>query len=531
MTPAPGTLVAERFRLVRPLSKGGMGAVWLAEHTGLDVPCAIKFIQAEAKDSAEVRQRFEREAKLSAQLRSPHVVHVLDHGVWEETPYIAMEFLEGEDLEDRIERVGRLGAAETASIAAQVARALTRAHAAGLVHRDLKPANIFLAHDDDREIVKVLDFGIAKDSTPRMPTGSNTKTGSLIGTPAYMSPEQAQGTKRVDHRSDLWALAVVVYECLTGELPFQSEALGDLLLKIMVSPLPVPSQIAPVPPGFDGWWARAASRDPEGRFQSAKELADSLIVALGVSSSDSGAFRLSLSDVLSSPGVDRTSTRGLAAPSGLPRDLQPRAFASAPTLPAPDPEGPRPASVQTLALTESRPFAPRSTPQPSSGDAGLMSRAPSPGSGSLNTGDPVSTSLSPELARDDEEPPAGGRSRIALAAIAGLLVAGAVTLLALRAVAPDADARPADQAADPPAVTAPPPADTAAPAVTDTAAPAATDTAAPAASEHPPADPAASQPRGKVPPKATGTGGASTRPTRPGGSSAPPKKGPKDFGI
>lgn len=280
MTPTAGLVVADRFRLILPLGQGGMGSVWLAQHTQLDIPCAVKFIHAEGAGSAEIRARFEREAKAAAQLRTPHVVQILDHGVWDEMPYIAMEVLEGEDLAVRLARVGRLDARSTVAIVAQVARALIKAQGAGIVHRDLKPANIFLVRDDDREITKVLDFGVAKRS--QADAGSNTRTGSLVGTPSYMSPEQAQGTKAVDFRSDLWALAVVVFECVTGALPFEGEAFGDLLLKIMVEPLPVPSRVAAVPPGFDAWWSRAASRDADDRFQSAKEFVEALATALGV---------------------------------------------------------------------------------------------------------------------------------------------------------------------------------------------------------------------------------------------------------
>jgi serine/threonine protein kinase len=276
-----GTVVADRFRLLRELGMGGMGAVWLAQHTGLDVPCAIKFIHAHAAASAEIRGRFEREAKAAAALRSPHVVGILDHGVWGSTPYIAMEYLEGEDLERRFTRQGRLSAVELVRVISQVCRALAKAHALGLVHRDIKPANIFLARDDDREIAKVLDFGIAKSNMAAL-GDSGTKTGSLLGTPFYMSPEQAQGTRAVDHRSDLWALGVVVFQGLTGRLPFQAEAFGDLLMKIMMEAPPVPSQLAPLPPSFDAWWARAASRDPAGRFQNAKEFAETLALSLGV---------------------------------------------------------------------------------------------------------------------------------------------------------------------------------------------------------------------------------------------------------
>jgi serine/threonine-protein kinase len=277
---SPDLVIAERFRLVRPLGEGGMGAVWMAHHIRLQMPCAVKFMRPEVAAEPSFRSRFDREAVAAAQLRSPHVVQVLDHGVWEAVPYIAMEYLEGEDLEHRLGRLGRLSPEETVTIVVQVARALTKAHGAGLVHRDLKPANIFIVHDDDREIVKVLDFGVAKSSAPS--ASGHTKTGAIMGTPYYMSPEQAQGTKGVDRRTDLWALGVVAYQCLTGTLPFDSEAFGDLVLKIIVEPLPVPSQVAAVPAGFDAWWARAVERNPDRRFQTAKELADALVEALGV---------------------------------------------------------------------------------------------------------------------------------------------------------------------------------------------------------------------------------------------------------
>ena len=282
MQPVEGTVIAERFRLARPLGQGGMGAVWLAQHTSLDIPCAVKFLHPEAAASADLRARFEREAKAAAQLRSPNVVQILDHGVWEGMPYIAMELLEGEDLDHRLRRARTLSPHETVTIIAQIARALTRAHAAGLVHRDLKPGNIFLVRDDDREIAKVLDFGIAKRTQLDLGDAS-TKTGSLLGTPFFMSPEQARGTREVDHRTDLWALGVITFRCVVGWLPFRGAALGDVFMKIMAEPIPVPSQHAPVSPGFDAWWARAVERDPDRRFQSAKEMADALPMALGIS--------------------------------------------------------------------------------------------------------------------------------------------------------------------------------------------------------------------------------------------------------
>jgi serine/threonine-protein kinase len=287
ITLAANVVIADRFRLNRQLGRGGMGSVWHATHLGLDIPCAVKFIEGSHASLPEAHARFEREAKAAAQLRSPNVVQVLDHGVFQDTPYIAMELLDGEDLGKRLMRLHRLPPAEVLKIVSQVGRALTRAHALGIVHRDLKPDNIFLVRDDDREIAKVLDFGIAKATGANAVEGSATKTGAMLGTPYYMSPEQAQGIRAVDHRSDLWSLAVIVYQALTGKLPFESEALGDLLIQLIVAPVPVPSQVVgDLPPGFDAWFAKAAQRDPALRFQSAKDLTEGLSLALGLSSGD-----------------------------------------------------------------------------------------------------------------------------------------------------------------------------------------------------------------------------------------------------
>ena len=210
-------------------------------------------------------------------------MQILDHGICDGTPYIAMELLEGEDLRNRLDRVQRLSPAELHSTLNQVCRALTKAHALGIVHRDLKPDNIFIVRDDDRELVKVLDFeDLPKSQAPDV-VGSNTRTGAMLGTPYYMSPEQAQGIKTVDARSDLWSLAVIAFRALTTRLPFESDALGDLLVKIIVSDIPVPSTYGPVPSGFDAWWRRASARDPAARFQTAKEFADSLALVCQVS--------------------------------------------------------------------------------------------------------------------------------------------------------------------------------------------------------------------------------------------------------
>jgi serine/threonine-protein kinase len=302
-----------------------MGSIWRAHHVGLNIPCALKFILDEAAASPEARARFEQEAQAVARLRSPNVVQILDHGVWEDIPYIAMELLEGEDLAKRLARRERLKPQEVSAIVTQVARALSKAHAVGLVHRDLKPANLFLVQDDDGEVVKVLDFGIAKQ-TQALPVGNSTTTGAVLGTPQYVSPEQARAAKTVDYRSDLWSLAVIAYKSITGQLPFQGETFVDLIVKIVSDPLPVPSLVAPVPAGFDAWWARAVARDPADRFQSAREMAEALAAIAGLPAS--------------------------AAPpplgTGPPQVGVPAREASWPSPPPP----PSPVAVQSLPLTD-----------------------------------------------------------------------------------------------------------------------------------------------------------------------------------
>ena len=277
---APGTLVDGRFRLERELGQGGMGSVWLARHVALDVQCAVKFIHDDLGAIPELVARFEREARLCARLRHPHIVEVLDCGQWEQTPYLVMEYLAGEDLGRRLGQRGRLGLAETAELVGQIARGLQKAHASGLVHRDLKPENVFIAKQDEGETVKLLDFGIVK-----VPDAKSfaTAAGAMIGTPSYMSPEQARGVSTVDHRSDLWSLGVIAFQCLTGELPFEDQALCALLMVIMTGEPRLPSSVDPeLPPELDAWWLRAAARDPERRFQSAAELANALAAIAGV---------------------------------------------------------------------------------------------------------------------------------------------------------------------------------------------------------------------------------------------------------
>jgi eukaryotic-like serine/threonine-protein kinase len=284
---APQGLVAGKYRLTHLIGRGGMGSVWEGTHTTLGTQVAVKFIEAEYAESPEARNRFESEARAAAKLRSKHVVEVYDHGVTDDgRPFIVMEYLRGEPLDKRLDRVGRIAPKDAARMIMQVCRALSKAHASGIVHRDLKPENVFLVWDDEdgADVAKVVDFGIAKFTDNQMGNSSATRTGSVLGTPYYMSPEQARGLRTVDHRSDLWSVGVITYRCLVGSLPFEGEAVGDLLVKLCTAPLPIPSQLAPdLPPGFDAWFAKALSREPEGRFSTAAELAESLGAVCGLS--------------------------------------------------------------------------------------------------------------------------------------------------------------------------------------------------------------------------------------------------------
>jgi serine/threonine protein kinase len=271
-----GTLFGGKYLLSKKLGQGGMGSVWKAEHVQLRSPVAIKLIEQSIATNPEALARFLREAQSAASLRSPHVVQILDHGADHGVPYIAMELLDGESLASRLERLRALPPTDTAAILSQVARAMSKAHESGIVHRDLKPDNIFLVKNDDEEVAKVLDFGIAKAAGQQLGPSSSTRTGALLGTPYYMSPEQAEGNRLVDFRTDIWALGVIAFECILGRRPFESEAFGSLLLAICTRPLPVPSSFGPVPAGFDVWFARACAREPDARFPSAREAATDL---------------------------------------------------------------------------------------------------------------------------------------------------------------------------------------------------------------------------------------------------------------
>jgi len=366
--PQAGRVLNGRYRLEEKLGEGGMGQIWRAEHLILKAPVAVKLVDRQSMPGDEGFARFIREAQAAAAIRSPHVVQILDYGTDEKMPFMVMELLDGETLAQRLRREKRLQAQETAKVITHISRAVGRAHEEGIVHRDLKPENVFLVNNDDEEVAKVLDFGVAKIESAKLgdgDEGTRTRTGSILGTPYYMSPEQAQGNKAVDFRSDLWSIAVIAFECLTGKRPFFSDGLGDLVLAICIRDIPIPSRVAPVPLGFDAWFKKGVEREPDRRFQSARELVESLRDVLGIEGRETWA---SPPDVLittggnSEPPLSGQQSRSealteLAGPEVLP---QPRLSAAAQNSVATPTPTPGPASGSGPVSASFEPVPPRS---------------------------------------------------------------------------------------------------------------------------------------------------------------------------
>ena len=274
---APGQRI-DRYVIERQLGAGGFGAVYLARHSVLGTEVALKVLAAQHSTTPGMVERFLREAQLAAGIGSPHIVSVSDAGVSADgLPFLAMEVLEGEDLEERIRRTGALAIPEAIDLAIQILEGLGAAHAAGIVHRDMKPANVFLVRGPDgRPFVKLLDFGISKVVDPSK-VSSLTKTGMMLGTPAYMAPEQLQDTRGVDHRADLYAAAAILFEMLSGRLPYAADSFGDLMERVQGrAPTRLDVHVPQAPPDLVAIVARGLAREPGERFASATEMARAL---------------------------------------------------------------------------------------------------------------------------------------------------------------------------------------------------------------------------------------------------------------
>jgi serine/threonine-protein kinase len=356
-----GKVLAGKYRLDAALSHGGMGVVYRATHVMLNKPVAVKLIKSDLAVSAEVARRFQREARAASNLNHPNIVAVYDLGQTEDgTLYIAMELVDGPSLKDVIKGGGPMEASRTCRILGPVANALSLAHRHGIIHRDLKPQNIMLADGGGgAEVPKLLDFGIAKtfDET----TAQLTATGSALGTPQYMSPEQALG-KPVDERADLYSLGIILYEMLVGEVPFSDQSTAAILVK-QVSELPVrPSVRRPeVSPALEAIALRCMEKDPANRFQSADEVFTALNAA-GAADGAAGvaadppaggaragsAWDATLPAAVATAGLSQAPQGGGAAtPAAGPQTVQLTAQQPAPTpQQAPTIPAPAPTAVQ-----------------------------------------------------------------------------------------------------------------------------------------------------------------------------------------
>jgi serine/threonine-protein kinase len=304
MEPVPGMMVTSNIRLESLLGEGGMGSVWVATHQGLGTKVAIKFISTDvARKCPELLERFRREAGTAARIKSPHVVQIFDHGLTADgTPYIAMELLEGESLHDRLQRDGTMAPRDLGMLLAQTAQALSKAHAMGIVHRDIKPANMVLLDAGYAIFVKLLDFGIAKQADMTSDLAMTT-TGSLLGSPLYMSPEQLLNPRDVDRRADLWSLAVVAYQALTGYQCFPGDTAAQVMLSVTTRQYRPPTNVCPgISPALDAFFAKAFHGAIDLRFQSADDLAKAFLAAIGES------------DAAAGPPLSSVGSRTAAAP-------------------------------------------------------------------------------------------------------------------------------------------------------------------------------------------------------------------------
>jgi serine/threonine-protein kinase len=315
-------VIGQRFgnyRAVSLLGEGGMGAVYMAEHPDIGRKVAIKVLRAEFSRDPQLLQRFLNEARAANAIRHPNIIEILDSGTTEEgMPYLVMELLEGQSLNSRIRNAGRLSLKDSLEFAYQTASAVGAAHRKGIVHRDLKPDNIFVVPsmtEPGRELIKVLDFGIAKLLTPGKGESVKTRTGMLMGTPVYMSPEQCLGTKDVDSRSDVYALGLILFEMLCGKPPFFSEGFGELVNLHLNAPPPLPHSIVPDLPGpVEGVVLKALAKKPEERYSTMAELQAALKAAAGPTLILRGSSSPDLvRDTLAGPSASRR-----AAPTAPP---------------------------------------------------------------------------------------------------------------------------------------------------------------------------------------------------------------------
>jgi serine/threonine-protein kinase len=375
--PLIGAVLAGRYQIVRRIGEGGMGAVYEATHTVIGKRVAVKVLLEKFHAKSDFVARLLQEARLASAIGHEHIVDVTDFGTTDDgRSFVVMEFLDGESLAELTMREAPLPIERCLRIARQVAGALGAAHAKGIFHRDVKPENIYLVQRGDADFVKVVDFGISKAVKPGGDEGDAgyrlTHTGLLLGTPLYMSPEQARGQEDLDHRCDIWALGVLLYECLTGEVPFRANNYLGIIAQVLNHTPQPPSQLRPelgIPDAVEAVVMRAMAKDRDRRYQTMAELErdlDRLLagdqnVGFEPVTSDVNTraaagpqrwpFAVAAAVVLAG-GVALALGRPVATPAPA---VSPAAIA--PVAPAPKPV-PQPAPAATVAPAERPPVAP-----------------------------------------------------------------------------------------------------------------------------------------------------------------------------
>lgn len=314
----PGTVLLEKYIVDRVIGKGGMGIVAAARHMELGELFAIKLLLESDLEQTEPIERFLREARACARLKSEHAVRVHDFGrLPTGTPYMVMEYLAGQDLRQILQTRGMLAIDEAVQYVLETCEAVAEAHAMGIVHRDLKPANLFLARRPaGPPIIKVLDFGISKELDPQERVGADlTRTGALLGSPNYMSPEQMTHVKATDARSDIWSLGVVLFQLVTGKLPFQGTVLTEVIARVLTQDVPRPSTFrTDIPPDLETIVLRCLEKSPENRFQSVNELVKALGMVLSKEPPRIRATEFSLADTLKRPSLEEGGASPIASP-------------------------------------------------------------------------------------------------------------------------------------------------------------------------------------------------------------------------
>jgi len=316
MSLEPGQTIEGKYRIKGLIGEGGMGAVYEGENVRIQRRVAIKVLHPSFTQNEDVMARFQREAQAAGRIGNDHILEVLDLGSLPDgSHFMVLEFLDGEPLSKRIQGAGRMQPREVAPLARQMLKGLGAAHAAGIVHRDLKPDNIFILKEKagQPDYVKIIDFGISKFQPLAGGDGMRmTRTGAVMGTPYYMSPEQASGSREADARSDLYTAGVILYECVTGHVPFDGETFNQLMFKIVLSePPPLMETVPDLDPAFASIILKAMARDVSQRFQTADEFAKA-ILAWEKQGTKVTVPPATASDALNIPGVTRASLESAA---------------------------------------------------------------------------------------------------------------------------------------------------------------------------------------------------------------------------